>query len=83
MDNIVAVGTMFDNNVQCPTVHGVPLGVDNVRVMVDIVIDEYATIPIPVKGEIETLNQTIGGFVAWPRRLVILSEEKNVRLFPT
>ncbi|XP_022136077.1 uncharacterized protein LOC111007859 isoform X2 [Momordica charantia] len=78
VDNIVAVGTIFDNNVQCPTVHGVPLGVDNVRVMVDIVIDEYATIPIPVRGEIETLNQTIGGFVAWPRRLVILSEEKNI-----
>lgn len=83
MDNIVAVGTMFESDVQCPTIHEIPLGADNVRVMVDLVMGEDIEIPIPQNGEIKTSNQMIGNFVVWPRKLVIMTKEKKVRLIST
>lgn len=83
LDNVVAVGKMFESDVQCPTIHGIPLGAENIRVTVDIAMVEDVALPIPLKGDIETLNQAIGNFVAWPRKLVIVTKEKKVRLFST
>ncbi|KAE8649224.1 hypothetical protein Csa_014966 [Cucumis sativus] len=77
LDNVVAIGKMFESDVQCPTIHGIPLGADNIRVTVDVIMVEDVALPIPLKGEIETLNQAIGNFVAWPRKLVILTQEKK------
>ena len=73
MDNIVVVATIFDDDVACP----------NVKVMIDIVMGEDVTIPIPIKGEIETLNQTIRNFVTWPRELIIMTKEEKGSLFLT
>ncbi|KAL0556752.1 hypothetical protein IC582_005268 [Cucumis melo] len=60
INNIVAVATIVEDNIGCP----------NVKVLVDVVTGENLTIPNPVKGKIETLNQALGNIIEWPRRLV-------------
>ncbi|KAL0559022.1 hypothetical protein IC582_003611 [Cucumis melo] len=37
----------------------------------------YLTIPNPVKGKIETLNQALGNIIKWPRRLVSTINDKQ------
>lgn len=44
---------------------------DCIRVSVDGGIQDEATLPCPVKDELETVGQAIGSHVAWPRNLVI------------
>ncbi|XP_062019479.1 uncharacterized protein LOC133736053 isoform X1 [Rosa rugosa] len=57
-------------------IHGVPLGDGNVRVSVEVPIKGEALLPIPIGDEIVTLRQAIGTHVAWPRNLVIVTNEK-------
>ncbi|TYK29925.1 uncharacterized protein E5676_scaffold652G00110 [Cucumis melo var. makuwa] len=52
INNIVAVATIVEDNIGCP----------NVKVLVDVVTGKKLTIPNPVKGKIETLNQALGAF---------------------
>ncbi|KAA0054192.1 transposase [Cucumis melo var. makuwa] len=59
INNIVAVATIVEDNIGC----------SNVKVLVDVVTGENLTIPNPVKGKIETLNQALGNIIEWPRRL--------------
>ncbi|KAA0061288.1 uncharacterized protein E6C27_scaffold455G001320 [Cucumis melo var. makuwa] len=59
INNIVAVATIVEDNIGCP----------NVKVLVDVVTGENLTIPNPVKGKIETLNQALGNIIEWPHRL--------------
>ncbi|KAA0055630.1 transposase [Cucumis melo var. makuwa] len=49
INNIVAVATIVEDNIGCP----------NVKVLVDMVTGKNLTIPNPVKGKIETLNQAL------------------------
>ncbi|TYK06270.1 transposase [Cucumis melo var. makuwa] len=51
INNIVAVATIVEDNISYP----------NVKVLVDVVTGENLTIPNPVKGKIETLNQALVG----------------------
>ncbi|KAL4035704.1 hypothetical protein IC575_004409 [Cucumis melo] len=67
INNIVAVATIVEDNVGCP----------NVKVLVDVVTGENLTIPNPVKGKIETLNQALGNIIEWPRRLVSTINDKQ------
>ncbi|TYK08115.1 hypothetical protein E5676_scaffold265G002840 [Cucumis melo var. makuwa] len=53
INNIVAVATLVEDNIGCP----------NVKVLVDVVTGENLTIPNPVKGKIETLNQALGNII--------------------
>ncbi|TYK20855.1 transposase [Cucumis melo var. makuwa] len=66
INNIVAVATIVEDNIGCP----------NVKVLVDVVTGENLTIPNPVKGKIETLNQALGNIIEWPRRLVSTINDK-------
>ncbi|KAL4033415.1 hypothetical protein IC575_006502 [Cucumis melo] len=66
-NNIVAVATIVEENIGCP----------NVKVLVDVVTGENLTIPNPVKGKIETLNQALGNIIEWPRRLVSTINDKQ------
>ncbi|CAK9321923.1 unnamed protein product [Citrullus colocynthis] len=59
--------TVFDDDGACP----------NVKVVIDIAMGEDVTIPIPIKGKIETLNQAIDNFVTWRRDLMIVTKEKK------
>ncbi|KAL0548752.1 hypothetical protein IC582_013220 [Cucumis melo] len=65
INNIVAVATIVEDNIGC----------FNVKVLVDVVTEENLTIPNPVKGKIETLNQALG--IEWPRRLVSTINDKQ------
>ncbi|KAA0037605.1 transposase [Cucumis melo var. makuwa] len=67
INNIIAVATIVDDNIGCP----------NVKVLVDVVTGENLTIPNPVKGKIETLNQALGNAIEWPRRLVSTINDKQ------
>ncbi|XP_074335674.1 uncharacterized protein LOC141672885 [Apium graveolens] len=53
------------------SVHGVPIQPGCARVSVDGPIQRQAKIPIPVVGEIETVDQAVGSLVSWPRDLII------------
>lgn len=53
------------------TVHGVPLKPAHLRVSVDGLIQGDALVPVPIPGEIETVEQAVGSHVAWPRHLII------------
>ncbi|KAL4033108.1 hypothetical protein IC575_006194 [Cucumis melo] len=64
---ILLRATIVEDNIGCP----------NVKVLVDVVTGENLTIPNPVKGKIETLNQALGNIIEWPRRLVSTINDKQ------
>ena len=72
VDNVVAFGTISEINVDATnqTIHGVPLGKENARVSITKAVVPDALLPIPVKGEIMTVQDALGTFVAWPRNLI-------------
>ncbi|TYK05501.1 hypothetical protein E5676_scaffold83G002130 [Cucumis melo var. makuwa] len=67
INNIVAIATIVEDNIGRP----------NVKVLVDVVTGENLTIPNPVKGKIETLNQALGNIIERPRRLVSTINDKQ------
>ncbi|XP_074377820.1 uncharacterized protein LOC141719345 [Apium graveolens] len=72
IDNKVAFGVVFDDgDGMSRAVHGVPLEPGFVRVGVDGSIQDDALVPVPVVGEIETIQQAIGSHLAWPKDMII------------
>ena len=69
--NIVAFGTLLEDEFINTTIHGVPLEEGSVRVSVDGVIKDDALLPFPIKDEMETIGQALGSHVAWPKEFVI------------
>ena len=53
INNIVAIATVLDDS------NGGP----NVKILVDLLTGGDCSLPIPVKGKIETLNQALGNIV--------------------
>ncbi|KAA0059274.1 uncharacterized protein E6C27_scaffold430G002130 [Cucumis melo var. makuwa] len=53
------------------------IGCPNVKVLVDVVTRENLTIPNPVKGKIEILNQALGNIIEWSRQLVSIINDKQ------
>ncbi|GMN52210.1 hypothetical protein TIFTF001_021349 [Ficus carica] len=53
------------------TVHGIPLGTGNVRVTISVPKLKRALLPIPT-NEATYIEEAIGGFVAWPKKLVVI-----------
>lgn len=72
IENKVAFGLLFDDENMNKSIHGVALQPGCARVSVDGAIQGDALIPIPIKGEIETVDQAVGSYVSWPRDLIIL-----------
>ncbi|XP_074378032.1 uncharacterized protein LOC141719553 [Apium graveolens] len=83
IDNKVAFGVVFyDGDRISRSVHGVPLEPGFIHVGVDGSIQDNALVPVPVVGEIETVQQAIGSHLAWPKDMIIYtsssgSEKKN------
>ncbi|XP_040374987.1 uncharacterized protein LOC112200371 [Rosa chinensis] len=71
ISNIVAFGTVFDDEDMTMTIHGVPLKEGCLKVSVDGDIQGDARLPFPVLGEMELVREAIGSHVAWPEELVI------------
>lgn len=78
IDNKVAFGVVFDEEIMNVTIHGVPLAPEHARVSVDGVITPEALVPVPIAGEIETVHQAIGTHLAWPRKLIIYTPTPTV-----
>ncbi|KAL6218726.1 hypothetical protein ACLB2K_011935 [Fragaria x ananassa] len=77
VDNIVAHATIMESDDDPKAViHGRPSGDDNRRVSVYYAIDEKAKVPFPVEDEIVIVKHAIGSWVAWPKDLIILPNEK-------
>ncbi|KAL6209102.1 hypothetical protein ACLB2K_020045 [Fragaria x ananassa] len=73
VENIVAFGCIVDRDLDPnkQTIHGVPLGAENVRVSIVVSIIGHHLLPYPIKDEIMTVKDALGSIVAWPRNLVI------------
>ena len=68
---LAAIGRAWLQNSALDTVHGEPIGDENVRVSIDVAIERKAIIPFPT-DEAFYMEDIVGGFVRWPRRLVAL-----------
>ena len=70
-DVLVAIGRAYMDCVPTDTVHGIPLGEENVRVTITVPKLKGALLPI-LTHEATSIEEAIGGFVAWPKRLVVV-----------
>ncbi|GMN72673.1 hypothetical protein TIFTF001_052048, partial [Ficus carica] len=68
---LVAIGRAYADCVPTDTVHGIPLGEENVRVTITVPKINRALLPIPT-NEATSVEEAVGGFVAWPKSLVVL-----------
>ena len=73
IDDVVKGGMIHVANEQAyvngSVVHSLPLEEGNVRVTVLGVLIKKAKLPIPTE-EAQTIEDAIGGFVSWPKRLI-------------
>ncbi|GMN56018.1 hypothetical protein TIFTF001_025138 [Ficus carica] len=63
--------TAYIDCVPTDTVHGIPLGEENVRVTITVLKLKRALLPIPTT-EATIIEEAIDGFVAWPKRLIAI-----------
>ena len=70
-DVFVAIGRAYMQCVPTDTVHGIPLGEENVRVTTTVPKLKGALLPIST-NEATCIEEVVGGFVAWPKRLVVV-----------
>ncbi|GMN64903.1 hypothetical protein TIFTF001_033979 [Ficus carica] len=68
---LVAIGRAYVDCVPTDTVHGIPLGEENVRVTITVPKLNRALLPIPT-NEATSIKEAVGGFVAWPKSLVVV-----------
>ncbi|GMN40409.1 hypothetical protein TIFTF001_009631 [Ficus carica] len=68
---LVALGRAYMDCVPTDTVHGIPLGAGNVRVTISVPKLKRALLPIPT-NEATYIEEAVGGFVAWPKKLVVI-----------
>ncbi|XP_073014985.1 uncharacterized protein [Primulina eburnea] len=52
-------------------IHHVPLGEQNFKVSIDVVLDEEAELPIPIKSGPRVVKDAVGAIVGWPKELII------------
>ena len=62
---------MIENVAPNFVVHGVPLGIYNYRVSIDVCFDDDALLPIIIGDDPVKVKDFVGFHVAWPRSLVI------------
>ena len=70
-DVLVTNGRAYIECVPTDTVHGIPLGEENVRVTITIPKLKGVLLPIPTH-ETTCIEEAVGGFVAWLKRLVVV-----------
>jgi len=69
LNNPVARGTAILSDQKGQTIHGVPLQDDCYRVSVDEVVKGAAFLPYEA-GDMRTVEDALGSFVAWPKNLI-------------
>ncbi|GMN27565.1 hypothetical protein TIFTF001_051601 [Ficus carica] len=68
---LVAIGRAYMDCVPTDIVHGIPLGEGNVRVTISVPKLKRVLLLIPTNEAI-SIEEVVGGFVAWPKKLVVL-----------
>ena len=68
---LVALGRAYMDCVPTDTVHGIPLGEENVRVTITVPKLNNALLPIST-NDATTIEEAVGGFVSWPKSLVVV-----------
>ncbi|XP_042460666.1 uncharacterized protein LOC122044204 [Zingiber officinale] len=76
-ENVVAYGTILSKGGPNILIHHVALGEGNFKVSIDVVLDEEAELPIPIRSGPTIVNDAVGTIVAWPKELVILPTKKK------
>ncbi|KAL0534262.1 hypothetical protein IC582_028551 [Cucumis melo] len=79
VDNIVSTGTVFERISTNEIVYGVRLGEGDVRVLIELACDSHSLLPIPVVGSIYFVHDAIGSHVPWPKYLIVIEKQKNVK----
>lgn len=79
INNIVAIASIVEVDIECSnqTIHGTPLGQENVRVSILRPLVPKAKLPFPIKDDIVTVQDAVGTFIAWPRDLIVQSIALN------
>ncbi|GMN63044.1 hypothetical protein TIFTF001_032113 [Ficus carica] len=70
-DVLAATGRAYMECVPTDTIHGIPLGEENVRVTITVPKLKGVLLPIPTHEAI-SIEEAVGGFVPWLKRLVIV-----------
>ncbi|GMN57680.1 hypothetical protein TIFTF001_026787 [Ficus carica] len=68
---LVAINRAYVDCVPADIVHGIPLCEENVRVTITVPKLNRALLPIPT-NEATSIEEAVGGFVAWPKSLVVV-----------
>ena len=64
------------DNEPTATVHGISLASIDICVFIDVTFDKNAILPWPVHDELILVSQAIGSIVAWPKKIVITSNNE-------
>ncbi|XP_042436956.1 uncharacterized protein LOC122022917 [Zingiber officinale] len=75
--NVVAYGTIVSDGGPNVMLHNAPLGEGNLKVSVDVVLQEEAELPIPLKSGPTVMVDAVGTVVGWPKELVIFPTTKK------
>jgi len=67
----VGVGKVF-NTRDATMLHNSPIPPNHVKVMIDVVVDREALLPIPLDEDTAKLGEAVGTCVAWPINLVVV-----------
>ncbi|GMN60226.1 hypothetical protein TIFTF001_029316 [Ficus carica] len=70
-DVLVAIDRAYMDCVPTDTVYGIPLGEENVQVTITLPKLKRTLLPIPT-NEATCIEEAVGGFVAWGKRLVVI-----------
>ncbi|XP_073283460.1 uncharacterized protein [Primulina huaijiensis] len=70
-ENVVEYGTIISKGGPNIMVHHIPLGEQNFKVFIDVVLDEEAELPIPIKSGPRIIKDAVGTIVGWPTELMI------------
>lgn len=80
-DNIVAHGTAWLSTGPNHLLHGMPLGVGNARVVINVAEKGQVPLPIPPNAETLYVTDAVGSFIAWPRTLIVMPSDKVNYMF--
>ena len=62
------------------TIHGVPLKANTHRVVVKMVVNPEARLPIPIGDEFVYIKDIVDIMVPWPKHLVFLSTAPKLKI---
>ncbi|XP_073121512.1 uncharacterized protein [Henckelia pumila] len=75
--DVVAYGTIISSGGPNVKIQDLPLGEENFKVLIDVVLDEASELPIPMNCGPIVMKDSLGAIVGWPKVLVIFPRTKK------